>query len=146
MSAWRRKALALFPEHRADITRPDDLALNELFFRLVEDAEHAHASELTDPQAALALKRIHGFAEWCMHQGGDLWRKAAIGFYEDLFHTAPWEAIVPWLSPFAIEQVEATWALGVAGEHRPRLEQIVRERRVDKYREHVFGTREIETL
>ena len=146
MSAWRRKALALFPEHRAEITRSDGSALYELFFQLVRDAARAHAAEPTEPDAALSLKRIHGFAEWCMHEGGELWRHAAVGFYEDLFHTAPWDAIVPWLSPFAVEQVEGTWALGVSGEHRPRFEQLVRERRVHRYREHVYTTREIEAL
>ena len=145
MSAWRRKALALFPVHRAEITQPS-FQLQELFFRLVVDAERAHATELSDPDASIALKRIHGFAEWCLHQGGELWAKAAIGFYEDLFHIVPWEAIVPWLSPFAIAQVEDTWAFGVGGEQRPRFQQLVRERRAHKYHEHVFGTREIEIL
>ena len=146
MSAWRRKALALFPEHRADITRTDALALNELFLHLCMDAERAPAAELTEPDAAAALKRIHGFAEWCMHQGGELWNKAAIGFYEDLFSRVPWELIVPWLSPYGVEQVEGTWALGVGGEQRSRFQEMVRERRVHKYREHVYGTREIELL
>ena len=146
MSVWRRKALALFPQHRAEITRSDGLALYEMFSQLAMDAEDAHAAEGRDPGATLALRRIHGFAEWCMRQGGELWRTAAIGFYEDLFHVVPWDAIVPWLSPYAVEQVEATWAFGVGGEQRPRFEELVRTRRSHKYREHVYGTREIESL
>src|SRR5689334_3068853 len=113
MSAWRRKALALFPEHRADITHPVSTPLHELFFLLYLDAERAHAAELTDPSAPLVLRRIHGFAEWCLHHGGKLWDNAAIGFYENLFNRVPWELIIPWLSPFVLEQVESTWALGV---------------------------------
>jgi len=145
MSAWRRKAIALFPEHREEIAQPKYRLFN-LFFQLHMDADQAHTAAPADPIAAERLRRIHGFAEWCLHQGGELWDLAAIGFYEDLFASVAWERIVPWLSPFAVAQVEATWALGIGGEQRSRFEALVGARRQHLYRQHVFSTGEIESL
>jgi len=93
-----------------------------------------------------ALRRIHGFAEWSLYQSEELWRNAAIGFYEDLFADVPWEQIVPWLSPFVIDQVKRTWALGVGGERAGELDELVRNRHEAAYRTHAFSTGEIDAL
>lgn len=62
MSAWRRKALALVPQHRLEFARPDFL-LHEVFFRLEQDARDAHIAEMEgSPDAVPTLQRIHGFA------------------------------------------------------------------------------------
>jgi hypothetical protein len=37
-------------------------------------------------------------------------RIAALGFYQDVFALVPWGDVVPWLSPYVIEQIKKTWA------------------------------------
>ena len=140
MSAWRRKAIALFPELAEDLPPGQD-ARREFFWQLSLRAAEAHKN-----RDEAALRRIHGFAEWSLHQSETLWRDAAIGFYEDLFATVPWEQIVPWLSPFVIDQVKRTWALGVGGERAGELDELVRNRREVAYRTHAFSTGEIDAL
>lgn len=140
MSTWRRKAEAAFPELSAELSA----AGNELFefFRELEGiamSAHADGDDST-------LRRVHGFAEWCLHHPGKLWNEAGIGFYENLFDAVAWEQIVPWLSPFAVIEIKKTWALGVNGERVPEFERLVKERREFKYREHVFSTGEIDAL
>src|SRR5437762_1262006 len=122
MSTWRRKAIALFPELAPDLGARD-FPCHELFFRLSVLAVDAHKT-----RDDAALRRIHGFAKWCLHQSEELWREAGIGFYEDVFAEVAWDQIVPWLSPFVIEQVKKTWALGVSGERAGELDRLVRGR------------------
>ena len=140
VSVWRRKAIALFPELAVELVGPE-FPLHEFFFRLASLAVQAHK---THDDAV--LRRVHGFAEWCLHQEGDLWREAGIGFYEDLFAEVPWEEIVPWLSPFVSDQVKKTWALGVGGERAGQFEKLIRDRRHLAYRTHAFATGEIDAL
>ena len=145
MSAWRRKAIALFPALRADLETPD-YDLHRLFFDLYKAVGDAHR-DLTGSSDAL-LQAAHGYAEWCMHQGGDLWRQAAIGFYEDLFNGSglPWDLLAPWISPYAAEQIEDTWALGIGGERAPEFREQLRMRTREAYRTHVYATGAIQTL
>ena len=145
MSAWRRKAIALFPEHRNHFTGPET-TLPTVYSELLGVAIDAHAKEDTTPHASDQLRRIHGFAEWCLHEEGELWSAAAIGFYEDLLAVADWEKVVPWLSPFVVKQVEDTWALGVKRQHAPRFERLVADRRRHAYRDHVYSTGEVQAL
>ena len=140
MSTWRRKAIALFPDLVQDLDSGDQ-ARFEFFSRLSTAAATAHEADDTP-----ALRRIHGFAEWCLHQSDELWRNAAIGFYEDVFADVPWPRIVPWLSPFVIEQVKRTWALGVGGERAPELDRLVQINREHAYRTHAFATGELNAL
>lgn len=147
MSAWRRKAIALFPEHWADFAQPAS-RLSDVFLALLADATRAHAAPDDDPDAARVLRRVHGYAEWCMRQEGELWNQAAIGFYENLLGSSgvPWERIAPWISPYAAEQIEGTWALGIEGERAPQFRAALRERHRAHYRTHVYSTGEIEVL
>ena len=143
MSAWRRKALALFPELRESLAQPD-YEPHELFTDLVKAAVAAHLAD--DPDT---LRRVHGYAEWALHQGGKLWNLAGIGFYEDLLRIVggvPWERIVPWLSPYTVGEIKKTWALGIQGEDIPRLDGLVESRRERRYQTHVYATGEIEQL
>lgn len=139
MSTWRRKAIALFPEIRPEVD-VQNAQLHEFFWELERIAEEAHAKGDEE-----ALRRVHGFAEWCLHQGGKLWDDAAIGFYEDLFGDVAWERIIPWLSPFVVDQIRRTWALLDEG-HRDKFEKLVRERREYPYRTHAYSTNEIDHL
>jgi hypothetical protein len=141
VSAWRRKAIALFPEWRSEFQRPG-LTINDIFAKLVTQARaphEAYALDATDEWARGFLERLHGYAEWCLTQP-ELWTDTAIGFYETLLAIVRWEWLVPWLSPFSIAEVEKTWALGVRGENAKRFEQLVVERSDFAYRTHVFAT------
>jgi len=140
MSTWRRKAIVLFPELVADLSPGDD-ARHEFFSRLSSLAHKAHKARDEE-----TLRRVHGFAEWSLHQSEELWRNAAIGFYEDVFAEVPWKEIVPWLSPFVIEQIKRTWALGIQGQRAGELDELVRGRRNAAYQSHAFSTGEIDRL
>jgi len=140
MSTWRRKATALFPDLLQDLSPGAD-ARREFFSRLSSLAAEAHKT-----QDEATLRRVHGFAEWSLHQSEELWRNAAIGFYEDVFAEVPWPQIVPWLSPFVLDQVRRTWALGIQGERARELDELVRNRRDAVYQTHAFSTGEIELL
>ena len=141
MSTWRRKAIALFPELVTELGDYDN-PRHEFFFRLSTMAVDAH-TEHDD----VALRRIHGFAEWSLHQSEELWRDAALGLYEDLFAQVAWRDIVPWLSPFVIEQIRKTWALGIQGERVKEFDALVnKEKRNAAYKTHAFSTGEIEHL
>jgi hypothetical protein len=137
VSAWRRKALAIFPELRNQL-QGEERDLYSLFNELEDVAEEAHLSKDSE-----ALRRIHGYAEWCLRQGGDLWAPAGMGFYENLFMRVPWEDIVPWLSPFVIDQIRETWA--VLGRERV-FERLVNERREYLYRGNVWTTGELDAV
>lgn len=147
MSAWRRKALALFPAQVHELARPE-ATLSDLFIRLTGEAADAHARYLADAddaEAAEVLRRIHGFAEWCLHHDA-LWKEAGIGFYEGLFAVTPWEQLPPWLSPFAFGEIRKTYALGVRDEGWPKFERLMDGRTAHAYRTNVFATGEIERL
>lgn len=133
VSTWRRKAIALFPEFAVAHESPTDF-----FFDLELMAKEAHEAE-----DARSLRRIHGFAEWCLHHRGELWDRAAISFYESLFDVVLWEKIVPWLSPFVVAEIRKTWALG---DRDVIFNRMVERRREFFYREHVFSTGEIDAL
>lgn len=72
MSAWRRKALAMFPDLRNQL-QSEERDLYSLFSELQDVAEEAHHSKDSE-----TLRRIHGYAEWCLRQGGDLWVQAGM--------------------------------------------------------------------
>jgi len=141
MSTWRRKAIALFPELFAELEDYDN-PRHEFFSRLGMAA--VDARKVQDQEA---LRRIHGFAEWSLHQGEELWKDAALGFYEDVFALVPWGDVVPWLSPYVIEQIKKTWALGLQGERVKEFDALVSKRgRKAPYQTHAFSTGEIEDL
>lgn len=145
MSAWRRKAFALFPALRADLNAPD-YDLSRLFIDLYMAVGDAHR-DLTGSSDEL-LQAAHGYAEWCMHEGGHRWSRAAIQFYEDLFNGSgvPWDLLVPWISPYAAEQIEQTWALGIGGERAPEFREQLLMRTREAYRTHVYATGAIQAL
>jgi hypothetical protein len=79
MSAWRRKALELFPDLRNDIEDPDTSVMG-LFFELLPRCRDAHGRNDLEE-----LRRIYGFADWCASQKAkELWNAAGVGFYEHL--------------------------------------------------------------
>lgn len=147
MSAWRRKALALFPEKRADWQSPDE-SLHELFFDLAVGAPAHHAAWDRDPDDAVAanfLRRLYGFAEWCLHEPA-LWDDAAIGFLEHIVGAVHFDALVPWLSPAMREAVEQTWALGSAQERLPAWRRAVEGCTQEPWRTTVYQAGTVQAL
>jgi hypothetical protein len=104
MSAWRRRALSLFPALGRDLERPD-YSVYQLFFDLKPMLLQAH--EVGDDET---LRRIYGFAEWCSEQSAkDLWNAAGVSFYEHVFDHTEARVVVPWLSPRVIANHWTLW-------------------------------------
>ena len=79
MSAWRRKALELFPDLRNEIQQ-GDTTIYTVFFELLPRCRQAHLAKNTEE-----LKKIYGYAEWCFrHKAKYLWNAAGVAFYEHL--------------------------------------------------------------
>ena len=119
MSAWRRKALELFPDLRSDIEDPDSSVMG-LFFDLLPRCRDAHDRNDSDE-----LKKIYGFAEWCASQKAkELWNAAGVGFYEHLADSAKTlDAIPLWLSKQVFEDIAAPL------EKRVGMERVAKLRR-----------------
>ncbi|HEU4995269.1 MAG TPA: hypothetical protein VFT29_10615, partial [Gemmatimonadaceae bacterium] len=60
--------------------------------------------------------------------------------------TADWDTVIPWLSPYVVEQIEATWALGIKGERAARFRELVASRKRHAYREHAYATGVVQSL
>src|SRR5262245_40853185 len=77
MSAWRRRALELFPKIGCD---SPETTIYTVFFDLLPLCRQAHAANDEE-----LLGRIYGFADWCFRQrAGELSNAAAVAFYEHL--------------------------------------------------------------
>lgn len=125
MANWRRKALALFPEMRHDVQRPD-FSIYMVFFDLLPMCREAHKSGDVE-----TLRRIYGFAEWCFEQEAeDMWNAAGVAFYEHLFdgHHSLWEAIVQWLSPRVIEDCWGLWERRLSAQELEELRSLIEQK------------------
>ncbi|HEX5444517.1 MAG TPA: hypothetical protein VFW87_11830 [Pirellulales bacterium] len=132
MATWRRKALALFPDLRRDLQRPD-FSVYMLFFELLPNVRQAHQEGDAD-----ALRRIHGFAAWCAEQNAkDLWNAAGVAFYEHLFdsHRSLWGEFVRWLPPRVLADCRALWEARLSVEDLAEIRRLVAERREPRYAE-----------
>jgi hypothetical protein len=79
MSAWRKKAIALFPDLRQEFEERN-ATIYSVFFALLERLRKA-----TDKQEIEEIAKIYGFAEWCFRQKATaLWNAAGVAFYEHL--------------------------------------------------------------
>lgn len=79
MSAWRRKALELFPDERREI-QDGRTTIYQLFFLLLPRCRQAHKDD-----DIKELGKIYGYAEWCFRQRAQsLWNSAGVAFYEHL--------------------------------------------------------------
>ena len=101
MSAWRRKALELFPDLRSDIEDPDASVMG-LFFELLPRCRDEHGRNDSEE-----LKRIYGFADWCASQKAkELWNAAGVGFYEHLADaTQTFDAMPLWVRKQVFENI-----------------------------------------
>jgi hypothetical protein len=142
MAAWKRKALQLFPELRADING-SDYSIYMLFFDLLPGVGEAH--ELGNEEE---LAKIYGYAEWALHQRSeDLWNAAGVAFYEHLLEgnkKSMWPMILSWLSPFVLRECEGLWEGRIEG-WKDAL-RLTRDRMERNYQRNVYHTGEIDAL
>jgi hypothetical protein len=99
MSAWRRLALELFPEHSRYIQRTDFVfSIHLMFFELLPWTRKAHERQDDD-----FLRRAYQYAEWCWSQrkrSGHIYNAVCVSFYEHLVdHEVTFEAIPFWIKP-----------------------------------------------
>ena len=74
---WRRKALALFCDLRHDVQRPD-FSVYMLFFELLPKARRTQQGRRRRER----IRRIYGFAEWCLEQKAkDMWNAAGVALF-----------------------------------------------------------------
>jgi hypothetical protein len=107
MAAWRRRALAAFPDLRRELNTRD-YSLYTLFGDLRVLLWEAH-----DTQDIETLRHIYGLAEWCLTQRvKTLWNPAGVSFYEHIFDRRRfWESVIPWLSPEVVYMVQGLWEI-----------------------------------
>src|SRR5690349_9906444 len=136
MSTWRRKAIALFPELRNHTSLDDpEYTIYMLFFDLLPMSREAHQTQNDE-----LLRRIYGYAEWCSHQPQkELWNPAAVAFWEHAFDQRQvWHAIIPWLSPFVIEQITPLWSGLTLTSEWDEVKALIADCKQHFYRESVF--------
>ncbi len=75
-----------------------------------------------------ALRRIYGFAEWCLTQRAKtLWNPAGVSFYEHIFERRHlWEQIIPWLSPQVVYMVRGLWELPLTPAELQEIDVLLR--------------------
>jgi len=79
MSAWRRRAIELFPDLRGEF-EADDFTPHRVFFELLPRCLRAHQA-----RDEAELEKIYGYAEWCHRQKAQgVWNAVAVSFYEHL--------------------------------------------------------------
>lgn len=79
MSTWRQKAIECAPELRTEF-QATDLTPYTVFMELLPLVKQAHINNDKD-----RLKKIYGFAAWCLRQKEQpLWNAASVTFYEHL--------------------------------------------------------------
>ena len=93
MSAWRRKAVELFPERRADIEHAP--SIYQLWFELLVDLQHAYRAVPLDRDR---MERIYAYATWCFapKQNQELRGAVAVSFYEHLADFGPARRDLPY--------------------------------------------------
>ncbi len=131
MSAWRRLALELFPQHREWIADPHlTFSIYSLFFDLLPMAVEAHHA-----QDAALLERIYNYAEWCWKQkrAPDIRNAVAVAFYEHLIDDRSSMRDIPrWLAPEVFGEVKGLFEERLAQEeYRALLSRYNASRHTD---------------
>ena len=105
MAAWRRRALALFPELREELVEPG-ASLYSLGWALGDMVRAAY-----DTDNVAMLRRIYGFALWRLAQRGrTLLNPIGLGFYEHLLdRKCDWPDVLAWLPPGVISMMWPVW-------------------------------------
>ncbi len=121
MSAWRRRALELFPEHRQWIQdKHHTFSIYQLFFDLLPLAREAHRR-----QDEVTLEKIYAYAAWCWRQlkrAPDIHNAVAVAFYEHLVDDAASLRDIPrWLSPSIFDGIRSLFEVRLSEEQYTKL-------------------------
>ena len=112
MSAWKRRAIELFPDLRSQI---QEASIYGVFVELLPRVREAHADGDFEE-----LRRIYGFAEWCHRQKArHLWNAAGVSFYEHLVDEEPTRReMLVWIKPDIFEDLDGLFRsrMGEEGE------------------------------
>jgi hypothetical protein len=141
MATWRRKAIESFPELRRELNSSD--SIYHLYFNLLPMVREAH--DASDDES---LRKIYGFAEWCLNQKSEeLWNSAGVCFYEHLFDDRKyWNKVVPWLSPYVIDNCKSLWEARLGGEVLTEIEKLIRKQNDSRYNENAYHTSLIQNV
>jgi hypothetical protein len=122
MSAWRRKAIELFPDLRQEI-EAQDFTIYQLFFELLPRCRDAH-----NRGDAAELEKIYGFGDWCASQNAeDLWNAAGVAFYEHLADSRrTLEAIPHWVRRSIFEEIAGLLEARIGAERVAELRKQYR--------------------
>jgi hypothetical protein len=120
VSTWRRKALELFPDLRAEI-EARDASIYTVFFELLPRCRDAH-----DRGDIEELEKIYGYAEWCVRQKAEVvWNAAGVGFYEHLADSNRTLAAIPkWVSKEVFNEIAGLLEFRVGQE---KVEELRRQ-------------------
>ena len=142
MSIWRRKALVLFPELKDELNT-GDYSIYQLYFDILPMEQEAH-----DHDDREKLRRIYGFAEWCLSQPDqELWNPAAVAFYEHLFDESRlWSKVIPWLSRDVIKMVQELWQERLGKDGYQKLLKALAAQADETKEQNIFSTGEIERI
>lgn len=102
MSVWRRKAIEIFPDLRAEF-QSKETSIYGVFFELLPRCIDAHRRK----DEAEFIK-IYGYAEWCFAQKAkDLWNAAGVAFYEHLGdQPETLDELHLWIKPEIFREIE----------------------------------------
>lgn len=124
MSAWRRKAIAVFPDLRRDL-HDRSFSYYMLFFDLLPMVRQAHATHDVP-----TLRAIYDYAAWCFkqeHRAPHLFNAVCVAFYEHLFdHHEDWDAVSAWLTPTIAAAVWPLWKVRFDAEQWHTLRTVLR--------------------
>jgi hypothetical protein len=123
VSAWRREAIAAFPELRTQLNRVQEIGSPyDLWFELLPLVVEAHRDGNDD-----LLRRIYGYAQWSRRQTWDLENAVAVAFYEHLFDQRWMRPLVPsWLSRDIIEDIRPLWESRLPADEMREVEKLLR--------------------
>jgi hypothetical protein len=124
MSAWRRRAIEAWPEATAFIQDPNT-TIYHLFFELLAWVRKAH-----DESDEAQLKRIYGFAHWCLGTSSrNLQNAAAVAFFEHLVDSEPTRRAIPsWVQPSAFADLKSLFEARMSTEAYAELCRVFEDR------------------
>ena len=128
MAAWRREALAAFPELHTELNDVDDIfSVYALWFTL----KPMHDQALRDGDEDF-LSRVYTYAEWCHRASPELDNAVVVCFYEHLVdgrHETWWARWLPRLSDPVIADVWPEWEERLTEDELGRLRKLLRDQR-----------------
>ena len=128
MAAWRRIALAHFPELRPEI-QDRRYTIYGLFADLLTMVREDHDADNT-----ARLRHIYAFAAWCSTQRNkDIWNAAGVSFYEHLFdRRTDWQRVLPWVSEEVIRNCWGLWEWRLTKDELDTLRKMIAKRRRER--------------